>query len=120
MAMNVSSPFTPPATPLQCCSLLTNAVDLCRSGSFAPDIGPDGLDRVIAGHLIMQHHVEQRLMHANAAVVFNKAKVAEAIHKKVHARSCGADHLRQSLLRNLWNQCYRFAWFSEFRHEQEH
>src|SRR5260370_7009763 len=108
MAMNVSSPFTPPATPLQCCSLLTNAVDLCRSGSFAPDIGPDGLDRVIAGHLIMQHHVEQRLMNANAAVVFNEAKVAEAIHKKVHARSCGSDHLPQTLFRNLCNHYHPF------------
>src|ERR1039458_205140 len=33
--------------------------------------------------LIQQNHIEQRLMHADAAVIFNQAELPEAIHEKV-------------------------------------
>jgi hypothetical protein len=50
------------------------------------------------GQLIHQNHIQQRLMYADAAVVFNQAKLPEAVHEKVDAGPGGADHLRQGLL----------------------
>src|SRR5580692_8358047 len=49
-----------------------------------------GLDRVVVGHMIMQYHVQQGLVHTNAAVVFKEAELAKAIHKEADAGSSGA------------------------------
>jgi hypothetical protein len=48
----------------------------------------------------VQDDVEQRPMNPDATVVFNKAELAKAIHQEAHARPSGADHLRQSFLRD--------------------
>ncbi len=58
-------------------------------------------------------------MHANAAVVFNEAELAKAIHKEADARPCGTDHLRERLLRDLGNQGLRLAGLAKFRHQQQ-
>jgi hypothetical protein len=34
------------------------------------------------GQSIMQNHIEQRLVHMDASVVFNKAHLAEAVHEE--------------------------------------
>jgi hypothetical protein len=52
---------------------------------------------------VVQNHIEERLMNPNAAVVFNKAELAKAIHEEANAGPGGADHLGQSFLRDLRN-----------------
>ena len=74
---------------------------------------------VVIGQLIMQYHIQQGLMHTNATVVFDEAKLAKAIHEEADAGSYSTDHIRQGLLRDLGNQGYRLALHAEFRHQQE-
>src|ERR1700677_3712236 len=70
-------------------------------------------------HLIMQNHIQQRLVYSDFAVVFNETQLAKAVHEEVDTRAGSAHHLGQSLLRNLWNQGFGFPWFAEFRHQQK-
>src|ERR1035437_8570783 len=79
-----------------------------------------GLYGAVIGKLIVQNHVEQSLMRPNAAVVINKAELAETIHEVVDARSRGADHFRETFLRYLGNQLFRFTWLAKLRHQQEY
>jgi hypothetical protein len=58
-------------------------------------------------------------MNPDATVVFNKAELAEAIHEEAHARSGGADHFRQSFLRDLRDQRFRFSRLAKLRPQQE-
>jgi hypothetical protein len=62
----------------------------------------------VLGQLIEQDHIEQRLMHLDAAVVTDKAELAKAVHEEADAGSRGADHLRQGFLRNGRNEGFRF------------
>jgi hypothetical protein len=41
--------------------------------------------------LIVQNHIEQRLIDPDAAIVFNKAELAKSIHEEAHAGPGGAD-----------------------------
>jgi hypothetical protein len=56
----------------------------------------------------------------DAPIVFDKAELAKTVHKKADARAGGADHLRQSLLRDLGNALFRFARLAKFRHQQKY
>jgi len=49
----------------------------------------------------------------------NEAELAKAIHKEVDPGSCGADHLRQGLLRDLGNQGFGLAGLAKFRHQKQ-
>jgi hypothetical protein len=59
--------------------------------------------------LIEQNHIEQRLVHLDAAVVIDKAELAKAVHDESDAGSRRSDHLRQGFLRNGRNEGWRFA-----------
>jgi len=67
----------------------------------------------------MKYYVQEGLMHTNAAVVFNEAQLAKAIHKEAHSGPRCSDHLRQGLLRDLGDQRFRLAGLAEFRHQQK-
>ena len=58
-------------------------------------------------------------MNPDAAVVFDEAELAKAIHEKADARACGADHLCKCLLGYSRNQGLRFTRFAKFGHQQE-
>jgi hypothetical protein len=65
--------------------------------------------RLLGIDSVVENHIEQRLVHTDAAVVFDKAVLAKAIHEKADAGSGGANHFRQGFLRDLWNQRFRFS-----------
>ncbi len=75
--------------------------------------------RDLIRQVIMQDDVQQRFMYTNTVFVFDKAKLAKAIHEKADAGSCGADDLCQGFLRDLGNQCMWLARQTEFRHDQK-
>jgi hypothetical protein len=58
-------------------------------------------------------------MNPDAAVVFNQAELAKAIHEEADAGPGGADHLRQSFLRDGRKQVFRFTRLPEFGHQQQ-
>lgn len=58
-------------------------------------------------------------MDAQGAVVFDKAQLAEAVHKKTDARPRRADHLRQRLLADLRDYRLRLAFFPEPGEQQQ-
>jgi hypothetical protein len=74
---------------------------------------------LIVGRLIVQNHIEQRLMDSDAAVVFDKAKLAKPVHEKTDSGTSGADHLRQRLLRDFRKRRFRATRLAKFRHQQE-
>ena len=53
-------------------------------------------------------------MDPDAAVVFDKAELAKAIHEEADAGPGGADHLCQSFLRDRRNQVFRFSRLTKF------
>jgi hypothetical protein len=55
--------------------------------------------------VIVKHDVKERLMHINAPIIFKKAKFAKAIHEETHTRTCGADHICEGRLCEIWDQC---------------
>jgi hypothetical protein len=57
----------------------------------------------------IKNHIEQRLVHTDAPVVFDKTVLAKAIHEETDAGSGGANHFREGFLRDLWNQRFRFS-----------
>src|ERR1700678_1694450 len=58
-------------------------------------------------------------MHLNAAVVFDEAEFAKAIHEEADPRAGGPDHLCQGFLGDLRDQAFRFARHAELRHQEE-
>ena len=58
-------------------------------------------------------------MNPDAAVVFNKAELAKAIHEEADAGPGGSDHFRQRFLRDLWDQRFRFSRLAKLREQQE-
>jgi hypothetical protein len=58
-------------------------------------------------------------MDADAAVVFDKAELAEAIHEEADAGAGGADHLCQSFLRDGRKQVIPFTRLTKLGQEQE-
>jgi hypothetical protein len=69
--------------------------------------------------MIVQNHIDQRLMDPDATVVFNKAELTKAIHEKADTGAAGADHLCQSLLRDGRDERLRFIRFTKFGQQQE-
>src|ERR1017187_10071717 len=69
--------------------------------------------------LIKQDHIQQRLVNLDAPVVYDETELAKSIHEEADAGAGGADHLRQSLLRDLGNVLFRLARLAEFRHQQQ-
>jgi len=67
----------------------------------------------------MKDHIQQRFVHADTAVVFDKAKLAEAVHEEADPGSRSADHIRQGLLGDRRNQCLRLSRSSELGHQQK-
>ena len=67
----------------------------------------------------MQNHFQKGFVHTNSTVVFKKTELAKSVHEKTDTRSRGANHFRQCLLRNFWNQCFRLPRFAEFGHQQK-
>src|ERR1035437_3634132 len=47
----------------------------------------------VLGELIVQNYIDQRLVNPDAAVVFDEAELAKAIHEEADAGAGGADHL---------------------------
>ena len=58
-------------------------------------------------------------MDPDAAVVFDEAELAEAVHEEADAGAGGADHLGQGLLGDLGDQGLRFAGLAELGHQQQ-
>src|SRR5271154_1586178 len=58
-------------------------------------------------------------MNPDAAVVFNEAELAKAIHEEAHTRPGGANHFCQSFLRDLWDQRFWFSRLAKLRQQQE-
>ena len=77
------------------------------------------LYRVVLRQLIMQNHIEQRLMDANAPVIFDETQLPKAIHEETHPRSRSADHLSEGLLRDMRDESLGLPGFAELRHEQK-
>jgi len=69
--------------------------------------------------LVVENHIQQRLMHPDAALVFDEAKLAKAVHKKADTRTSGADHFRQRFLSDRGDQRFRLTRLAKFSHEQE-
>ncbi len=58
-------------------------------------------------------------MNADAAVVFDEAEFAEAVHEEADAGAGGADHFGEGFLGDFGDEGLLFAGFSEFGHEEE-
>jgi hypothetical protein len=50
-----------------------------------------GFLRVVVRQLIEQDHIQQRLMHLDAAVITDKSELAKTVHKEADTRPGGAD-----------------------------
>src|SRR5450631_2459490 len=58
-------------------------------------------------------------MDTNSTVVFDKTEFSEAVHKEVHTRPGCPDHLRQSLLSNVWKKHFTLSWLIKSGHKEE-
>ena len=67
----------------------------------------------------MQDDGQQRLIYLDFAVVLDEAQFSEFIHKKIHARTRGADHARQGLLGNFREDAFWLLLFAVAREEQQ-
>src|ERR1700723_1737463 len=54
--------------------------------------------------MIMQNNIQERFVNPNSVAVFDKAELAKAVHEEADPGPRCPDHLRQGLLRDLWNQ----------------
>ena len=75
--------------------------------------------RVVAGELIEENHIEQGLVHLDAAVITDQAESAKAIHEEADARARGSDHLGQGFLRNGGDVGCPLAGLAELGHQQK-
>ena len=73
----------------------------------------------LLGEMIVQNHIHQRLIDADATVVFNKAELAKAIHEEADTGAGCADHLCQSLLRDGRDEGFGFTRLTKFGQQQE-
>src|SRR6185312_417700 len=69
--------------------------------------------------IVVQHHVQERIMNLQVSVVLDKSELAELVHEGAHPRPCSADHLRERLLAYLRYHGLRFALLAEIRHQEE-
>ena len=75
--------------------------------------------RIMLGRQIVKNHVEQGLVNMNAAVVFNKPHLTEAVHEETHPGSGCPDHIGQGFLSDPRNHRLWLTRLPEIRHEQE-
>jgi len=95
---------------------------ICDLGELWPasrGIGDAWLYRVIVRHAIMENYFQQRLVHFNVAVVFDKPKPAESIHEEADARTRCPNHFRKRLLRDWGNLRFRLARLTVVGHQQK-
>src|SRR4051812_37047742 len=70
--------------------------------------------------LLMEHGVQERWVHLYAAVIANKTKFTELVHKYIHACASCADHLGERRLANIGNYRDRFVVLAEVgQYEQQ-
>jgi hypothetical protein len=69
--------------------------------------------------LFLQNHVQQRFVNFELSIVFDQTQLAELVHKKTHAGSGRADHLRQHFLTVLSDDRFRTAFLAEICKEKE-
>src|ERR1022692_1826227 len=114
-SISITTPLTWPLYRGSSISTTTLLSGLLHRGSFysAIDTG------FLLGEMIVLNHIDQRLVDPDAAVVFDKAELAKAIHEEAYAGPGGADHLCQRLLRDLGNQRFRLARLAKLGHQQE-
>src|ERR1700722_14092834 len=67
----------------------------------------------------VQNHIQQRLVHLDATVIFDKTELAKAIHEETDPGSSGSDHFSQSFLRYLGDQSLRIARLAKLRHQEK-
>jgi hypothetical protein len=60
----------------------------------------------------VQDHTQQGIIHLQAALVTDESQLFKFLHEKIDARPRGADHFRQSLLRNLGQDPLRLIFFA--------
>jgi hypothetical protein len=54
---------------------------------------PRGISAFFSLILIVQNHIQQRLVNADAVFVFDKPEIPKAIHEEGHTRAGGSDML---------------------------
>src|SRR5260370_26812275 len=69
--------------------------------------------------LVVQNHVQQRIMHFQCSIVFDEAQLAELVHEKADARSRSADHLGKHFLAELSHDRFRPAFLAEICKQKE-
>src|SRR5579862_1774237 len=79
-----------------------------RAGTSVLDLG-----------LFVQDQVQQRAVYLDLAVVIDKPQFAELVHEKTHARSRGADHVRQCFLTDFRQDRLGAACLAKIRQEEE-
>src|SRR5688572_18525864 len=69
--------------------------------------------------LIVQHHVQQRTVYLNAAVVFDEAEFSEFVHEEAYTCARCSHHLRERFLTDLRDDGLRPALLAEVREQQQ-
>jgi len=77
------------------------------------------LHRVIVRHAIMENYFQQRLVHFNVAVVFDKPKPVESIHEEADARTRCPNHFRKRFLGDRRNLRFRLARLTILGHQEQ-
>ena len=67
----------------------------------------------------MKNHFQQRLVHLNTAVVFDKPQSPESIHEEADSRARRPNHFRKRLLRDRRNLRFRFARLTILGHKEK-
>jgi hypothetical protein len=70
--------------------------------------------------IVVQDHVQQRVVDLQNPVVLDEPELAEFVHEPAHARPRGADDLRERLLTDLPNDGLGSAFLAEISHQEEH
>ena len=84
------------------------------TGTLGADEGVRWIDSDAV--LIAQNHITQRLVDPDAALVFDIAQLAKAIHKEADARTRRTDHFGKCFLRDGRDERLRFARLSAVGH----
>jgi hypothetical protein len=66
--------------------------------------------------IVVQDHVQQRVMDLQVSVVLDEPELAEFVHESAYARPRGADHLGQRLLAYPRYDMLRLPLLAEVRH----
>src|ERR1700730_4936202 len=89
-------------------SMSSELTTLSGSARIPPDLG-----------IVVQDHVQQGIMDLEFSVVFDETQFAESVHKKAHARSRRADHLRQRFLTKISHDRLRPTFLAKICKQKE-